>query len=104
VPPPQPGGPDPFSLASEQGTRALLEAAGFTAVRTEEVPVRFAFSGVEDYLDYASDTAGPFALVLRGLSGPDRAALESRVEAAIAPFTADGRYALPGLALNAVAS
>ena len=37
MPPPEPGAPDPFSMASEERTRALLEAAGFGAVGTEEV-------------------------------------------------------------------
>jgi hypothetical protein len=54
--PPEPGAPDPFSMASEERTRTLLRGAGFTAVRTEEVGVRFAFRDIDDYLSYASDT------------------------------------------------
>jgi ubiquinone/menaquinone biosynthesis C-methylase UbiE len=38
MPPPKPGAPNPFSMAREERTRTLLEDAGFTAVRTEEVP------------------------------------------------------------------
>ena len=38
MPPPEPGAPSPFALASEEHTRALLEGAGFASVRTEEVP------------------------------------------------------------------
>jgi hypothetical protein len=45
--------------ASEEHTRALLERAGFTAVRTEQVTVRFAFRDIDDYSTYASDTGGP---------------------------------------------
>ena len=38
MPPPEPGAPSPFALASEEHTRALLEGAGFTAVRTRGGP------------------------------------------------------------------
>jgi ubiquinone/menaquinone biosynthesis C-methylase UbiE len=102
--PPRPGSPNPFSMPSDQRVRSLLEAAGFPVVRTAEVPVRLTFSGVEDYLGYAADTAGLFALVLRGLSRANRAAVGAQLEAAFAPFAAAGGYALPGLALTAAAS
>ncbi len=102
VPPPEPGGIDPFSMASAERTRALLEGAGFATVRTEEVPVRLAVTDVDDYLGYAADTAGPAALVLRGLSEADREALASQLADAFAPFAAAGGYELPGVALNVV--
>ena len=100
MPPPEPGGIDPFSMASAERTRALLEGAGFGTVRTEEVPVRLAVTDVDDYLGYAADTAGPAALVLRGLSEADREALASQLADAFTPFAAAGGYELPGLALN----
>ncbi len=101
--PPPPDGPDPFSMASDQRVRALLQAAGFAVICTDEVPVRFAFSDVEDYLGHAADTAGLLALVLRGLSGAERSAVGTRLQAAFAPFAAAGGYAIPGLALTAAA-
>lgn len=104
LPPPEPGGPDPFSMAREEHTRGLLEAAGFTAVRIEEVPVAFAFADVDDYLGYVADTAGPLALVLRGLTEADRTALGSQLREAFAPFLADDGYEIPGLALTAAAT
>jgi hypothetical protein len=39
VPPPEPGAPGGFSMASEERTRELLEGAGFTTVRIEGVAV-----------------------------------------------------------------
>ena len=104
MPPPEPGGPGPFAMASAEHTRALLEGAGFTSVRTEEVPVRFPFRDIDDYRTFTADTGGPSALILRGMADDEREALETRLEAAFAPFRADGRYELPGIALNAVAS
>lgn len=103
LPPPDPGAPSPFALASEQHTRALLEGAGFTAVRTEEVPVRFAFRDLDDYMTYATDTGGPAALVLRGLPEDEREALKTQLGAAFAPFGVDAGYEIPGVALCAVA-
>ena len=104
MPPPEPEAPGVFSMASEERVRALLEAAGFTDARLEEVPVRFAFSDFDEYERFATETAGPFAMVLRGLSDSEREALRTTLEPALAPFVVDRRYELPGVALGAVAS
>jgi len=104
MPPPDPGAPSPFAMANEERTRALLENAGFTDVRTEQVPVRFAFRDIDDYATYVTDTGGPAALVLRGMPEDERDALKAQLAAAFAPFRAAGRYELPGVALTAVAS
>jgi ubiquinone/menaquinone biosynthesis C-methylase UbiE len=104
MPPPEPGAPGVFSMGSEGRTRALLEDAGFDDVRTEEIAVRFAFSDVDDYVSFAIDTAGPFAMVIRGLPESEIDSLKAQLGEAFVPFTADGRYELPGVALAAVAS
>jgi ubiquinone/menaquinone biosynthesis C-methylase UbiE len=103
MPPPEPGAPGPFALASEEQTRALLVGAGFTAVRTEEIPVRFSFRDLDDYTTYATDTGGPAALVLRKLPEDERQTLKTQLGAAFAPFAVDGRYEIPGVALCAAA-
>jgi ubiquinone/menaquinone biosynthesis C-methylase UbiE len=102
MPPPEPGAPDPFSMASEERTQALLTGAGFTAVRTKEVSVCFAFRDSDDYVSFASDTAGPFAIVLRGLSNGERKELQRQLDNAFAGFVANGGYELPGIALAAI--
>jgi SAM-dependent methyltransferase len=104
MPPPEPGAPGVFSMGSEERTHALLEGAGFADVRTEEIPVRFAFSDVDDYVRFAVETAGPFAIVIRGLSESERQTIEAQLGEAFVPFAADGGYELPGVALAAVAS
>ena len=103
MPPPEPGAPSPFALASEEHTRALLEAAGFTTVRTEEVPLWFSFRDIDDYTTYVTDTGGPAALVLRGLPEEEREILKAKLRVAFARFGAGGGYELPGVALTAVA-
>jgi SAM-dependent methyltransferase len=104
IPPPEPGAPGVFSLASEERTTALLGGAGFGSVRTEEVPVQFAFRDVYDYEQWVIDVAGPFAMVVRGLPEDERGVLRARLEEVFVPFSADRGYELPGVALCAVAS
>lgn len=105
APPPEPPpAPGLFSMASEERTTALLEGAGFSGARTEEVPVRFAFDDVDEYLSFVGDTAGPIAMALRGVPRDERARIKTRLEEAFAPFATDTGYELPGVALVAVAS
>jgi SAM-dependent methyltransferase len=104
MPPPEPGAPGIFAMASEQRTRALLEGAGFTDVRTDEVPVKWAFRDLDEYERWVTEVAGAFALVVRGLPESERESLRSELEDAFRPFAADGGYELPGVALCAAAS
>jgi ubiquinone/menaquinone biosynthesis C-methylase UbiE len=104
MPPPEPETPGVFSLASTERTRALLERAGFSSVRTAEVPVRFAFRDLDDYEQWVTDVGGPFAMVVRGLPEDERQVLRTRLREAFAPFATDGGHELPGLAVRAVAS
>ncbi len=104
MPPPEPDAPSPFSLADEERTSALLEGAGFRSVRSEEVPVRFAFADIDEYMSVMMDTAGPMALVLRGLSEDEREAVKGQLGEAFTAFARDGGYEFPGVALCTVAS
>ncbi len=103
LPPPEPPpAAGIFSMASPERTSALLAAAGFGAVRTEEVPVQIAVGSIDAYIALIADTAGPIGLALQALGESERERLHANVEAACKGFaTADG-YALPGLAVCAV--
>jgi ubiquinone/menaquinone biosynthesis C-methylase UbiE len=103
LPPPDPDGPPPFRMADAARTTRLLEDAGFTTVRTEEVALRFEAAGVEDYLGLIADTAGPIGLTLRRLSDAERAPIRAEAQDALAPFATSRGYELPGLVLCAVA-
>lgn len=104
MPPPEPGAPGVFSMASEERTRALFDGAGFRSVRTAEVPVHFGFRSLEDYEQWIIDVGGPFAVLVRGLPEEEREVLRARLSEAFVPFATDGGYELPGAALCAVAS
>jgi hypothetical protein len=104
IPPPEPPpAPGIFNMASAERTAGLLEGAGFSEVRTEEVPVRFILPDVDEYLSVIADTAGPVALALRGLPDADRADVRAEVEDSLGRFAAGDGYELPGLTLCAVA-
>jgi hypothetical protein len=102
MPPPEPGARGVFSMASVERTRLLLDDAGFSSIRTEEVPVRFAFRDIDDYQRWVIDVADPFAMVMRGLPEDERELLRARLGEAFVPFSADGGYELPGVALSAL--
>jgi SAM-dependent methyltransferase len=103
-PPEPPPAPGIFSMASADRTTQLLEGAGFSEVRTEEVPGRFALPSADEYLSVIADTAGPIALALRGLPEAERNAVKADVEGSLERFAAKDGYEIPAVALCAVAS
>jgi SAM-dependent methyltransferase len=104
LPPPEPGAPGIFGMASEERTRSLLDGAGFSDMRTEDVPVRFGYRDLHDYERWVMEVAGPFAMVVRGMPEDERRVVRGQLAEAFAPFEADGGYSLPGVALCAAAS
>jgi SAM-dependent methyltransferase len=105
IPPPEPPpAPGIFSMASADRTTALLEGAGFSEVRTEEVQGRFALPDPDEYLSVIADTAGPIAIALRGLPEAERLAIKAEVADSLQRFAANDRYEVPAVALCAVAS
>jgi SAM-dependent methyltransferase len=104
VPAPEPGAPGMFTMANEERTRGLLEDAGFSGVHMEEVPVRFTYGGLDEYVRRARDTGGVFSRVFAEMDDGERAALEAELESRFTPFAVEGGYAFPGVALAVAAS
>jgi ubiquinone/menaquinone biosynthesis C-methylase UbiE len=104
VPPPEPGAPGMFTMASDERMRELLEGAGFSIERLEDVAIRFRYGNVEDYVASARDTGGTFARAWAAASEDERQALTAQLTEAFAPFAVDGGYELPGVAFCVVAS
>lgn len=103
--PPDPSAPGVFNMADEDRLRGLVEGAGFSDVRLEEIPVVHEFPSAEEFLATMADTAGPMAVVLRGLSDDELSEAQAFVEQGFAQFaTDDGAYSVPGMARGAVAT
>ncbi|MGH3127437.1 MAG: class I SAM-dependent methyltransferase [Gaiellaceae bacterium] len=103
VPPPEPGAPGMFTMARDERVHELLEGAGLTVLRLEEVPVLFVYESLHEYIRRARDTGGNFAQVWREVPDTERKTMESRLADAFEPYAVDGGYAFPGLALCASA-
>jgi SAM-dependent methyltransferase len=104
APPPQPGEPGMFVLADEERLRGLLQGAGFTVERVEEVPVLFNYEDVDGYIAIGIDTGGMFARIWNAASDEEREAVRSGLVESFRPFAVDGGFELPGLAVGAAAS
>jgi SAM-dependent methyltransferase len=103
-PPPEPGAPGIFALADDERVRDLVEGAGFTIERVEEVDAHFLYRDVDDYIVRARDTGGAFAKAWDGASEEERLVMTAELEERFAPFQVDAGYAFTGVALCALAS
>ena len=104
VPAPESGAPGMFTMSNEERTRRLLEGAGFSGMRMEEVPVRFTYRSVDEYVRRARDTGGVFSKVFAEADDDERVALEAELESRFAPFAVEGGYEFPGVALAVAAN
>ena len=104
MPPPEPGRPGVFSMAAEERTRALLEGAGFEKDPHRRgrvaLPVR-RHRRLRAVGDRHGGTAGDGDSGALGRQSSHEIA--GQLEEAFAPFSAEGGYALPAVALCAVA-
>ena len=91
-------------MASAEHTQDLLQRAGFSEVRTEEVPVRAELPDAQEYLSFIQDTAGPLGLARQGLSEADREVVRADVEDSLGRFAVDDGYELPCVSLCAAAN
>jgi ubiquinone/menaquinone biosynthesis C-methylase UbiE len=104
IPPPKPGDPGVFSMSSEERIRELVTGAGFGTVEIEPVGVEYRFEDFDSYWRFLHDLAGAVALVLERLRADELAQVRAMMEEKAQPFRSNGGYAMPGVALNAVAS
>ncbi len=103
MPPNEPGAPGMFTMATDERVESLLETAGFTNVRIDDVPVQFVYADIGEYVASARDTGGAFSTAFGHASEEDREAITQELATAFASFAVDGGYTLPGLALAALA-
>jgi SAM-dependent methyltransferase len=104
VPPPEPGEPGMFVLADENELRGLVEGAGFTTLRMEDVRVRNEYESVDEYVGWANETGGMFSRAWSTATEGEQEEIKDEFRDAFAPFAVDGGYELPGVALCVAAS
>ncbi len=104
LPPPDPAEPGVFALADSKRLGAIVEGAGFTDVRLDEIPVVYRMAGVDEYLAITADTAGPLGLALRDIGPGERSTIADELHHALGSFKTTVGYAVPGVALAACAS
>jgi len=103
MPPPAPDEPGMFMLADQEELRALVDAAGFTDVEIDEVPVHNDYRDVDEFVHRSNETGGMFARAWTAASEDERKAMTEEFRDAFEPFAVDGGYDLPGLAICVVA-
>jgi ubiquinone/menaquinone biosynthesis C-methylase UbiE len=103
MPVPPPGMPGPFALEDRDRLCRILTAAGFGAVRVEEVPTPLRAPSFEAWWTRTASVAGPLATILAGLPAPAKEALTDRLRQAVAGYATPAGIELPGLVLLASA-
>jgi len=104
-PPPDPDAPGMFALADPERTRSLVEGAGMTAERIEEVEAHWSFDDFDAYWNFVMTLAGGCAVALKAVPEEDRNAVRELVEDKLAAHRAeDGSFRLPGVSQVALAS
>lgn len=93
-----------FSLAVAESNTALLNGAGFTDVRTVELPGAVRFESFDDYWTLQTTVAGPLAVLISSLPPDQVSAIRSTLTPMVAPFESGGRYEFPSLAIGATAA
>jgi SAM-dependent methyltransferase len=104
MPRPEPGEPGMFVLGDEEKLRDLVEGAGFTEMRVEEVPVKSDYPSVEEYVRRSTEMGGMFSRAWAEAPEDERERMTEEFRDAFAPYVVNGRYELPGVALCLVAT
>jgi SAM-dependent methyltransferase len=93
-----------FSMADPSTIRTFLEAAGFTAITIEELPVTWAHASFDRAWEFMRQVAGPIAAAVKELPAEEVAELRTALEANMQPHRTGEGFSLPGVTINVVAS
>lgn len=103
-PPGRDGGPGQFSMPDAQTVEPLFKAAGFESITTETIEVAWRFESADELWGFASELQGPISAAISELGPEDQLDVRRELEERARPFAEGDGYALPGLAVNTVAS
>ena len=105
IPAPRPGARGEFAMADAKRIEAQLDAAGFDSPLIQEMEIEWRFPDLDAYWSALVQLDGVLGQIMASLDERDRAQVCRTIEQKADRYReADGSYALPGVALNAVAS
>jgi hypothetical protein len=104
LPRPEPGQPGIFAIPTPERLRELLSGAGFGEIDIEEIEMAWTFNDFDDYWGYVTSLAGALAMVIKELPRNEQDAIRTEVARGLAQYERNGRYAIGGVCVNAVAS
>ena len=97
VPPPAPGAPGPFSLASPGRIEEILLASGFETPSAKEVDVTMNLGPLADAVEYFT-RMGPGAAVMMQADESQKSAVTRAITDSLEPFTINGIVNTPAAA------
>jgi ubiquinone/menaquinone biosynthesis C-methylase UbiE len=98
--PPDPAAPGIFAFADPGRIGDMVMDAGFATPTIDEVELRLRFADLEAYWAFLTEMAGAISPILRALPADDRREVRAQLEDAMAAFTTDAGYVIPGACLN----
>jgi SAM-dependent methyltransferase len=104
VEPPAAGEPGMFALAAPARIAEVVEAAGFSSHRIEEVAVESRFADVDEFWSVLMDLATMTSALVAALPDDERQAIQSDFAERVEAFRDGDELVLPGLALVVGAS
>lgn len=104
APPPEPGTPGPFALASAGRLQELLEQAGLAEVDVVEIEAEQTYDSLEAWWQRLREIGGPLAGLLAALPDADQAAIRAAAISAAQAFGEDdGTAVFPASVIGAKA-
>jgi ubiquinone/menaquinone biosynthesis C-methylase UbiE len=93
-----------FSMADENGVRAMLRDAKFQSIELSTFPITWQFNAFENLWSFYTELAGAVAALVKSAPSDTLAAFKDAVRAAADEYKTGSGYTIPGEVLNGVAS
>jgi SAM-dependent methyltransferase len=104
-PPGDPFGPGGmFSLAEHDRIDKMLQQAGFTDIKIEELDVRWTFADFNEFWTFLTEVAGGIAMLIGTLEDGEVSKLRGALEEPLDAYRSGDGYEIPGVAICASAS
>lgn len=93
-----------FSMADENGVRAMLQDAKFQQIELSTFPITWRYADFEDLWSFYTELAGAVAALVKSAPSETVAAFKDAVRAAADEYKNGSGYTIPGEVLNGIVS